>query len=123
MTTIKIDDMIAKRREVLGEGDRFKIEFAEKEFWLKAPELSSADWNDQFSDFRTRGERGEFTNEQARDILVDLFIKEDEEEELLDLCDENGVDVALVIQWAVDQHAKEVLENPTRKSLRSSRKR
>lgn len=122
MTVINIDAMLEKRREVLGEGDRFQIVVNEKEFWLKAPELADQEWNDEFSAFREDAEAGRLTNADAREWLVSLFVDDKEVEALKEACAALKIDIAAVIQYAISEHAEEVAENPTPKSSRRFRR-
>lgn len=120
--TIDLNAMLAKRREVLGEGNKFDVDFGGKKFWFVAPNLASEEWNARFNDLQDDLKadaisRGDFA-EEFLDLLLD-----DQVDEFRKAAEKEGIDPSTVASWAVQEYAEKVQENPTRSSSRHIPKR
>lgn len=70
--TIDLNAMLAKRAEVLGEGNKFDVKLGDKTFYFVAPELASSEWNDRHQAFLEDIRDGLMTSETAREEFLGL---------------------------------------------------
>lgn len=105
--TIDLNAMLAKRAEVLGEGNKFDVTLGDKTFYFVAPELASSDWNDRHQAFLEDIQEGLLTSTTAREEFLELTL-EDQAEEFAQAADNIGVDPFIIAQMAFQEHAESV---------------
>lgn len=116
------DAMIAKRKERLGgDGKTFTVPGFGQEWHIAAPELQTAEWNDKMVDLRNDVSQEYLSQTQFREEFVEMLLG-DQSEDFMDAADEAGIDPLDLLNWAVEEHAEQVRENPTRGGSRSTRR-
>lgn len=117
------DALIAKRSEAIGgDGKTFIVPGFGRDWHLVAPELASAEWNDDFFALSEDFQDGLMTLADYRDSLSELLLG-DQSDDFQDACDKEGVAPETLLNWAVSEHRKKTSENPTSRSSRASRRR
>lgn len=118
---IDLTKMLEKRREVLGEGDKFDVTIEGKTFWLVAPEIASEEFNEKIDTLREDAKDELISTADMRVQMLDLFLGE-QVEAFDKAAQTSGIDAFTFLQWALSEHADEVRKNPTRPSSRNTRK-
>lgn len=117
------DDMIAQRAEAIGaDGRTVTIDGFGKKWNISAPNLQSAEWNDQFTELTSDFADGYASSADLREGLGELLLA-DQKEAFFAEADKAGVDPLLLMNWAVTKMAEDVEANPTRRNSRSTPKR
>lgn len=125
MTTsnaVNLDALLEKRREVLGEKDKFEVSFADKSWWFTAPELASADWNDRFNYYAEDLREGTIGLSDAREELLELLLG-DAAEEFAATCDKTGIDPYTVANMAMSEYRENQAKNRSRPNSQRTPKR
>lgn len=117
--TIDLNAMLAKRREVLGEGNKFDVDFGGKKFWFVAPNLASEEWNARFNDLQDDLKADAISRQDFADEFLELLL-DDQVEEFRKAAAKEGIDPSTMATWAVQEYAESVRENPTRSSSRNT---
>ncbi|AEX68845.1 hypothetical protein Q6D62_00930 [Corynebacterium diphtheriae] len=120
--TIDLNAMLAKRAEVLGEGNKFDVALGDKTFYFVAPELASSEWNDRHQAFLEDIQEGLLTSTTAREEFLGLAL-EDQAEEFAQVADNIGVDPFIIAQMAFQEHAESVGKTQSQKSLNRTQRR
>lgn len=120
--TIDLNAMLAKRAEVLGEGNKFDVKLGDKAFYFVAPELASSEWNDRHQAFLEDIRDGLMTSETAREEFLGLALEE-QAEEFAEAADEIGVDPFIIAQMAFQEHAEYVGKTQSQKPLNRTQRR
>lgn len=120
--TIDLNAMLAKRAEVLEEGNKFDVKLGDKTFYFVAPELASSEWNDRHQAFLEDIRDGLMTSETAREEFLGLAL-EDQAEEFAEAADNIGVDPFIIAQMAFQEHAESVGKTQSQKSLNRTQRR
>lgn len=120
--SVDLSKMIEKRREVLGEGDKFDVTLGDQQFWIIAPELATAEFNDQFENMKQDAADGLLSSSDLRADALALFLG-DSADAFATATETAGIDGFALLQWALEEHAAEVRRNPTRPTSRNTPKR
>lgn len=120
--TIDLNAMLAKRAEVLGEGNKFDVTLGDKTFYFVAPELASSEWNDRHQAFLEDIQDGLMTSTTAREEFLELAL-EDQAEEFAQAADAIGIDPFIIAQMAFQEHAESVGKTQSQKSSNRAQRR
>ena len=116
------DAMIAKRKERLGgDGTTFVVPGFGQDWHIAAPELQSAEWNDDVVEMRNDVANGYMSQSDFRDEFVKMLLGE-QSDDFMDAADEAGIDPLDLLNWAIEQHTEQVRANPTRVGSRNIRR-
>lgn len=119
---INLDDLLAKRREVVGSDRGFPVTFGGREFFLVAPELASAEWNDRWAAIQDDIADDVISSSSAREELASLILG-DQADDFLTAAAENGIDPVIVISMALREHSEDVKKIRARRNSRPTRRR
>ncbi|WP_414121495.1 hypothetical protein [Corynebacterium nuruki] len=120
--SVDLTKMLEKRREVLGEGDKFLAKFDDTEFWIIAQELTSRSHRERLAEIQADVEDEVLTPFEGEDAVVALYLGE-QADDFRTMCDAMNVDPFAALNMALEEHNKEARRNPTQRSSRSTRKR
>lgn len=120
--SINLDAMLAKRAETLGEGNKFDVEFGGKTFWVVAPELASADWNDEFNALTNDIREDLIDQATAREEFCRLLLA-DQVDAFVEAATKANIDPFTVLQLAMEEHREQVGKTRPRHSSANTQTR